>query len=55
METLENIKADAIVILSDMQRIGEKGPTRENAKEMQDRMKDLQAIVERLDNVSDNS
>lgn len=54
METLDGVKVDAKNTLLEMKRIGEGGPTRENAKMMLNKMHKLQSIVDRLDDVPDN-
>ena len=51
MDTLEAIKADAREVLLDMKSIGEKGPSEENARLMLDKMKDLQDVADRIDNL----
>lgn len=49
MDTLDSVKVDAKGILLEMKRIGEAGPTRENAAKMIDKMHELKRVSDRLD------
>ena len=53
METLEDVKADAKDVLVEMKDIGARGPTKENAESMLEKMGELQKIADRLADVPD--
>ena len=55
MENLDDVKADAKNILLEMKGIGERGPSKENAESMMNKMNDLKNIIVRLDNLPDDS
>ena len=54
MDTLEDVKADARSILLEMKRIGDRGPSKENAEAMIDKMRELRVVANRLDCIPDD-
>ena len=55
METLVDIKKDGRSILLEMKAIGDRGPTKENAIEMQKKMMELQKLIPRLDSLPNDA